>query len=50
LACFATPADDPYITMRDADSDDEDRDDFELKADDNLILVAQCDKVESFCK
>lgn len=45
LTYFASNEDDPYVTMKDeGDSDDED---FEIKATDNLIVVAKAEK--EFC-
>ncbi|XP_078322317.1 periodic tryptophan protein 1 homolog isoform X2 [Crassostrea virginica] len=45
LTYFASNEEDPYVTLKDeGDSDDED---FEIKATDNLILVAKAEK--EFC-
>ncbi|KAK3089598.1 hypothetical protein FSP39_004904 [Pinctada imbricata] len=41
LTCFATNEDDPYLTMKEDDSDDED---FAIKATDNLIITGKAEK------
>ncbi|VDK58883.1 unnamed protein product, partial [Gongylonema pulchrum] len=40
IATFATPMEDPDITNH-VDSDEEDKEDFEIKPDDNLVAVAK---------
>jgi len=45
LTYFASNDDDPYITMK--NFDDEDRDDFVIKSDDNLIVIGKME--EEYC-
>ena len=41
LACFTSPMEDPMITRHEDSDDEEEREDFELKPTDNLLVVAK---------
>src|SRR5436190_2606384 len=41
LVYYESNADDPYITMQENDEDDEDREELQILATDNLLLVAK---------
>lgn len=42
-AMYSSSFDDPYITNH-VESDDEEREDFEIKPDDNLVAIAKINK------
>lgn len=45
IATFTTPLEDPYITRHVNSDEEEDKEDFEIKPDDNLVVVAKINKV-----
>ncbi|VDK18272.1 unnamed protein product [Anisakis simplex] len=46
IAAFASPLDDPYITQHIESDEEEDKEDFEIKENDNLVAVAKINKGE----
>uniref|UniRef100_A0A9J2PL19 Anaphase-promoting complex subunit 4 WD40 domain-containing protein n=1 Tax=Ascaris lumbricoides TaxID=6252 RepID=A0A9J2PL19_ASCLU len=46
IATFTTPLEDPYITRHVDSDEEEDKEDFEIKPDDNLVVVAKINKGE----
>lgn len=40
VATYASPLEDPFITSH-VDSDEEEKDDFEIRPNDNLVVVAK---------
>ncbi|GMT22050.1 hypothetical protein PFISCL1PPCAC_13347 [Pristionchus fissidentatus] len=44
IAMFANPKDDPYITNHDDSDEEDEKDDFIIRPDDNLIVAAKVDK------
>lgn len=44
IAMFASNADDPYVTLH-VDSDDEEKEDIEIKPADNLVVLSKIDRV-----
>ncbi|KAJ1375086.1 hypothetical protein KIN20_038329 [Parelaphostrongylus tenuis] len=44
IAMYSSNTDDPYVTLH-VDSDEEEKEEIEVKSDDNMVVLAKIDKL-----